>query len=60
MVKRDEYLVMARDESELFRLASALTFVVQMRPWRLKVDLWRSWVNVDVEFLRGLDAKWLE
>lgn len=59
-MKRGKHLVMAKDGSELFRLASALTFAVQMRPWRLKVDLWRSWVNVDVEYLRGLDAKWLE
>ncbi|PVH81349.1 hypothetical protein DL98DRAFT_571218 [Cadophora sp. DSE1049] len=60
VVRRDKFLVMGTDEKDLFRLASALTFAVQMRPWRLEVDLWRSWVNLDVEFLKGLDGRWLQ
>lgn len=60
VVKRDKYLVMGADEKELFRLASAVTFAIQMRPWRLEVDLWKSFVNVDAKFLGRLDDKWLE
>ncbi len=60
VVKRDKYLVMGSDEKELFRLASAMTFAIQMRPWMLEVDLWQSFVNVDVDFLEQLDGRWLE
>jgi hypothetical protein len=37
-----------------------VTWAVQTRPWRLEIDLWRSFVNVDVEFLEGLDRRWLD
>ncbi|KAG4427609.1 hypothetical protein IFR05_016909 [Cadophora sp. M221] len=60
VIRRDKYLVMGRDEGDLERLTAALAFVVQMRPWRLEIDLWKSWVNVDVGFLEGLDDRWLE
>ncbi|KAH6692878.1 hypothetical protein BKA61DRAFT_637651 [Leptodontidium sp. MPI-SDFR-AT-0119] len=59
VARRDKYLVMGKDEKDLERLTAAVAFVVQMRPWRLEVDLWKSWVNVDVGFLEGLDDKWL-
>jgi len=59
VVKRDAYLVMGEDEKDLFKLASATTYAVQRNPWRLEVDLWKSWVNVDMEFLEKLDDRWL-
>jgi hypothetical protein len=59
IVATDLYLVMGRDEKELRKLASAVTFAVQTEPWRMEIDFWRSFVNVDLEFLEGLDKRWL-
>lgn len=60
VVKRDLFLVMGKDEEDLKRFATGVTFAVQTRPWRLEVDLWRSFVNVDLGFLEGLDDRWLD
>lgn len=60
VVRRDKFLVLGEGEKECERLTSALAFVLQMRPWRLEVDLWKSWVNVDEGFVKGLDGRWLE
>jgi hypothetical protein len=60
VVKRDKYLIMGADEQDLLKLASAATYAIQMRPWRWEVDLWKSFVNVDLEFLQGLRDDWLE
>lgn len=60
IVKRNLYMVMGKDEEELRKFAIATTFVVQMEPWRLEVDLWKSFVNVDLGFLERLDRAWLD
>jgi hypothetical protein len=60
IARRDKYLVMASDEKELFKLVAATTFAIQTKPWRLELDLWKSFVNVDFEFLAGLDDRWVE
>ena len=60
IVKRNLYLVMGKDEDELFTLVAAVTFTSQTRPFRLEVDLWKSFVNVDFAFLEALNDKWLE
>ncbi|OAL29420.1 hypothetical protein AYO22_02314 [Fonsecaea multimorphosa] len=57
-VRKDVVLVMGEDEEELLKLASAATFIVQTRPWRLEIDFCKSFVNIDVEFLSGLDDAW--
>ncbi|KAF1983275.1 hypothetical protein K402DRAFT_338776 [Aulographum hederae CBS 113979] len=59
-VWKDTVLVMGRSEEDLKKLATATVFAIQARPWRLEVDLWKSFVNVDVGFLERLDEKWLE
>ena len=59
-VKRDMVLVMGEDETDLERLVAAATFALQTNPWRLEVDFWKSFVNVDLPFLENLDKKWLE
>ena len=59
-VKRDLFLVMGVDEKDLFRYATAAVYAVQTDPWRLEVDLWRSFVNVDLAGLEALDPKWLD
>ncbi|XPS80532.1 hypothetical protein M3J09_012484 [Ascochyta lentis] len=58
-VAKDLVVVMGRDEKELRRFSEGVTWAVQTKPWRLEVDFWRSFVNVDVEFLEGLDPAWL-
>lgn len=60
IVKRDMYLIMGEDETDLLRLAATVTYAVQTEPWRLEIDLWRSFVNVDLPFLDGLDHAWLD
>jgi hypothetical protein len=58
--RRDIILVMADGEEELAKLSTAVTYAVQDRPWLREVDLWKSFVNVDLEFLEGLDKWWFQ
>ena len=60
VVKRDLFLVMGEDEVDLQKYAVATTFAIQTDPWRLEVDLWRSFINVDIGFLEGLREEWLD
>ena len=60
LIKRDLFLVMGEDEEDLQKYAVATTFAIQTDPWRLEVDLWRSFVNVDIGFLEGLKEEWLD
>ncbi|CAF9940033.1 MAG: hypothetical protein ALECFALPRED_008406 [Alectoria fallacina] len=59
LVKKDLFLVMGEGEEDLLKYAVATTFAIQTDRWRLEVDLWRSFVNVDLEFLEGLIREWL-
>lgn len=56
---KDLVVVMGKDEKQLRHFSEAATFAVQTQPWRLEIDFWRSFVNVDVAFLEGLDPRWL-
>src|SRR5690242_9582241 len=58
-VAKDLIIVMGKDEKEARRYSEGATWVVQTKPWRLEVDFWRSFVNVDIKFLEGLDPRWL-
>lgn len=58
-VAKDLVIVMGKDEKECRKFSEGATWAVQTQPWRLEVDFWRSFVNVDVKFLEGLDARWL-
>lgn len=60
IVSRDRFLVMGADEAELAKFSIAITFAIQTDPWRLEVDLWRSFINVDVGFLEELQEGWLD
>ncbi|KAI0508636.1 hypothetical protein F5B22DRAFT_619770 [Xylaria bambusicola] len=55
----DVVLVMAVDQLDLLRHAVAVTFAIQTKPWFREFDLWKSFVNVDIKFLEGLDPYWL-
>ncbi|KAL6695704.1 hypothetical protein J3F84DRAFT_395134 [Trichoderma pleuroticola] len=56
----DLILVMAEDVAELLKNCTAVTFAVQTRPWLREIDLWKSFVNVDLELLKELDPVWLD
>ena len=58
--RRDLFLVMGTDEEDLLRFTTATIFAIQTEPWRLEVDLWRSFVNVDLGFLESLRPEWLD
>ncbi|KAL6720831.1 hypothetical protein ACLMJK_002756 [Lecanora helva] len=60
VLRRDLFLVMGIDEADLLKYTTATIFAIQTEPWRLEVDLWRSFVNVDMEFLEGLREEWLD
>jgi hypothetical protein len=59
-IPKDLILVMGTDERNLRQLTEGVTWAVQTKPWRLEVDFWRSFVNVEEEFLEGLDRRWLD
>jgi len=60
IVMRDLFLVMGTDEEDLLKFTTATIFAIQTEPWRLEVDLWRSFINVDMGFLESLQAEWLD
>ncbi|KAI1654605.1 hypothetical protein F4813DRAFT_398932 [Daldinia decipiens] len=61
VVHRSEtILVMGLDEVELLKYVTAVVFAIQTKPWHREIDLWKSFVNVDLEFLEGLDPYWLD
>ncbi|KAI1465116.1 uncharacterized protein F4812DRAFT_452528 [Daldinia caldariorum] len=53
-------LVMALDEAELLKYVTAVVFAIQTKPWHREINLWKSFVNVDLEFLESLDPYWLD
>ncbi len=59
MICKDLVVVMGKNEQELRRFSEGATWMIQTKPWRLEVDFWRSFVNVDVKFLEALDPAWL-
>ena len=60
IISRNLFMVMAPTEADLLKLATAMTFAIQTDPWRLEVDLWRSFINVDMQFLEEMRGEWLE
>ena len=57
--RRDLILVMGESSEDLLRLGAAVTFALQTKPWLREVDLWKSFINVDLEFLDQLDELWM-
>ncbi|KAI0834510.1 hypothetical protein F5Y06DRAFT_156139 [Hypoxylon sp. FL0890] len=61
VIHRNEViLVMGLDKTDLLKYVTAVTFAIQTKPWHREIDLWKSFVNVDLEFLEGLDPYWLD
>lgn len=61
MFRRDGILVIGEGEEELhvLSLVTVVTFALQTKPWLREIDLWRSFVNVDLEFLERLRPVWM-
>ena len=57
-VKKDVVLIMGKDEEELLKLTAAATFTIQTQPWRMEIDFWKSFINIDIEFLKSLQVGW--
>ena len=60
LLRRDIVLVMAEDEDDCLRMATGATYAMQSYPWLREVDVWKSFANVDVDFIERLDKYWLE
>ncbi|EHK97021.1 hypothetical protein M7I_7276 [Glarea lozoyensis 74030] len=58
-IKRDKLLVMGETEDECLKLTCAAVMAVQMRPWRMEIDVWKSFFGVERGFVEGLDEAWL-
>ncbi|KAF5978634.1 major facilitator superfamily transporter [Fusarium coicis] len=56
----DLILVMGVDEDDLLRFCTAVAFAMQTKPWLREIDLWKSFINVDFEFLLDLESFWLD
>ncbi|KAL7944080.1 hypothetical protein V8C42DRAFT_96105 [Trichoderma barbatum] len=56
----DLILVMGEDAADLLRYCTAVTFAIQTRPWLREIDLWKSFINVDLELLKELNPVWLD
>ncbi|KAF5130914.1 hypothetical protein E5D57_007263 [Metarhizium anisopliae] len=56
----DLIFVMAEDAEELLKTCTAVTFAIQTKPWLREVDLWKSFIDVDLDFLESLDDFWLD
>lgn len=56
----DLIMVMGEDEADLLKWCTTITFAMQTKPWLREVDLWKSFVNVDLEFLENMDKYWLD
>lgn len=58
--RRDIVFVMAKDVEELAKLCTAATYAIQDKPFIREVDLWKSFIDVDIGFLERLDKYWLD
>lgn len=60
MNRGDLLLVIGENAGDLMRYCTAVTFALQTKPWLREIDLWKSYINVDLDFLNGLDSFWLD
>lgn len=56
----DVVLVMGEDAPDLLKYCTAVTFALQTKPWLREVDLWKSFINVELDLLEKLDPIWLD
>ncbi|KAM7215461.1 hypothetical protein V8F06_009127 [Rhypophila decipiens] len=56
----DLVLVMGEGEEDLLKWCMTVTFALQTKPWLREVDLWKSFVNIGLDELEGLNEYWLD
>jgi hypothetical protein len=56
----DVLLIKAANQEDLMKYCMAVTFALQTKPWFREIDWWKSFVNIDLKFLEGLDNWWLD
>ncbi|KAH7161235.1 hypothetical protein EDB81DRAFT_879566 [Dactylonectria macrodidyma] len=60
VTRGDLILVMGVDSLDLLGFCVAVTWAIQTKPWLREIDLWKSFINVDFEFLLDLPSYWLD
>ncbi|CAG1962744.1 unnamed protein product [Fusarium graminearum] len=56
----DLILVMGEDEDDLFKYCITVTLAIQTKPWMWEIDLWKSFINVDMDFIERMEEHWLK
>ncbi|SCB65309.1 unnamed protein product [Fusarium graminearum] len=51
----DLILVMGEDEDDLFKYCITVTLAIQTKPWMWEIDLWKSFINVDMDFIERME-----
>lgn len=59
-VHRGHILVIGQDQRELEKMMLGTIFAMHTSPWRGEIDFWKSFIDVDLEFLESLDKTWVE
>ncbi|THV98725.1 hypothetical protein D6D26_06262 [Aureobasidium pullulans] len=59
-LKGDKVLVVGKNREMCRNYSTIAYFAVTTRPWRLEVDVWKSFFGVKLDFLEGLDGRWWE
>ena len=60
VVNRDIILISGDNQEDLEKWMLGTVFGIQGNPWRLEIDCWRSFIDVELGFLEGLDKEWLD
>lgn len=47
--------VMSETKEQLSSVLTPVVFMLQSNPWRIEVDFWKSFIDVDFPFLEKLD-----
>ncbi|WXC52640.1 hypothetical protein QX201_012303 [Fusarium graminearum] len=56
----DLILVMGEDEDDLFKYCITVTLAIQTKPWMWEIDLWKSFINMDMDFIERMEEHWLK
>lgn len=56
----DLVFVMGENADDLLKYCTAVTFAMETKPWFREVDLWKSFINVTLDFLQDLEPFWLD
>jgi hypothetical protein len=59
-LKGDKILVVGKNREMCRNYSTIAYFALTTRPWRLEVDVWKSFFGVKLDFLEGLDQSWWE